>query len=306
MSVFRIFLPAFLIVASSVAAADTLKVQKVVDDVYAIVGELGNRTPENLGNNATFGLVVTSEGLVLIDSGGTYDGAKALAAAIKTVSDKPVIKVINTGGQDHRWMGNGYFKSQGATVYASEAAVADQKARAKDQFFMLGSLVSDEAVKRTEPVHATETFAEALDFTVGDTQFELRHVGAAHTPGDTFVWLPQKSVMFTGDIVYIERMLGVIDYSSSKSWVHVFDEMATRKPQHLVPGHGEPTTLEHARKDTYDYLVFLREAVASFVDDGGDMSEIGKIDQSRFDYLLNYDILSGRNAQRVFTELEWE
>ncbi len=30
-----------------------LKLQEVTEDVYAIVGELGNRTAANLGNNAT-------------------------------------------------------------------------------------------------------------------------------------------------------------------------------------------------------------------------------------------------------------
>ena len=52
-------------------ASSVLQLQQVDDNVYAIVGPLANRTPENLGNNATFGFVVTSEGVVLIDSGGT-------------------------------------------------------------------------------------------------------------------------------------------------------------------------------------------------------------------------------------------
>lgn len=57
------FLLLFFTTSQSFAGA-SLKLQKVVVDVYAIVGELGNRTSENLGNNATFGLVITSEGAV--------------------------------------------------------------------------------------------------------------------------------------------------------------------------------------------------------------------------------------------------
>ena len=86
-------------------ADETLKLQKVMTDVYAIVGELGNRTAKNLGNNATFGFVVTTDGVVLIDSGGTSQGARQIDLLIKSVTDKPVVKVINTGGQDHRWAG---------------------------------------------------------------------------------------------------------------------------------------------------------------------------------------------------------
>ncbi len=55
-----------------------------------------------------------------------------------------------------------------------------------------------------------------------------------------------------------------------------------------------------------DYLVFLREAVQAFMDQGRGMEEIGGIDQARFGYLENFDALKGRNAQRVFEELEWE
>jgi hypothetical protein len=36
------------------------------------------------------------------------------------------------------------------------------------------------------------------------------------------------------------------------------------------------------------------------------MESVGQIDQSRFSYLENYDMLKGRNAQRVYAELEWE
>lgn len=287
-------------------AAGHLELQKETDDVYAVVGELGNRTHDNLGNNATFGFVVTNAGVVLIDSGGSYEGAKAIDAAIKTVTRKPVIKVINTGGQDHRWLGNEYFSRQGAEIIASEAAVADQKARATDELFMLGNLVGKDAVKSTNPVYANTTFKDTYRFSLGGIAFEIHHKGTAHTPGDSFVWLPQESIMFTGDIVFTERLLGVLEHSNSKSWIDVYLSMAAFQPEHVIPGHGHATNLSRAKSDTYDYLVDLRQAVSDFKDNGGDISEISKIDQSKYAHLPNYDTLSGRNAQQVFSELEWE
>ena len=297
---------AFTLSISQVWADKTLKLQKVKENIYAIVGELNNRTPDNLGNNATFGVVITKEGVVLIDSGATYNGAKAIHAMIKSITDKPIVKVINTGGQDHRWLGNGYFKQQGAKIIASEVAVADQKARLKDQFFMLGTLVGEKELISTEPVYAEKTFKTELKFKVGNTAFEIYHAGQAHTPGDSFVWLPQEDVMFTGDIVYIERILGVNDHSNSKSWLSTFEAMAAYKPKHIVPGHGNATDLALATKDTYDYIVNLRKTVSAFMEDEGDISEINKVDQSMFNYLFNYKSLSGRNAQQVFSEMEWE
>ncbi|MBF0264935.1 MAG: MBL fold metallo-hydrolase [Gammaproteobacteria bacterium] len=283
-----------------------LKVQKVTANVYAIIGELGNRSPENHGNNATFGFIVTEQGIVLIDSGATLDGAKAIHKAIKSVSDKAIVKVINSGGQDHRWLGNDYFKKLGAEIIASKDAVKDQKNRLKDQFFRLASLMSDKAISSTIPVYADTVFEKQYQFTLGKTVFEIYHHGHAHTPGDSYIWLPQHSVMFSGDIVYVERLLGVNDHSNSKSWIDVFESMAKFTPKYLIPGHGSPTDLEHAKKDSYNYLLDLRAAVTDFMDNGGDMSEINKVDMSKYKYLLNYDTLSGRNAQRVYAELEWE
>lgn len=295
-----------LLLAGQSAANDTLKVQEVTENVYAIVGELTNRTPDNLGNNATFGVVVTEAGVVLIDSGGTQGGGEAIAGMIKTITEQPVVKVINSGGQDHRWLGNAYFKAQGAEIIASEAAVKDQKARTQDQLFILGNLVGEAAVKATRPVYAETTFASELDFELGGVSFEIRHAGQAHTPGDSFVWLPQQKVMFSGDIVYVERMLGVREHSHSQSWIEVYEAMAAYKPEHLVPGHGPATDMQQADKDTYGYLVFLREAVTEFMDGGGEIADIGQVDQSEYEYLSNFETLAGSNAQQVFTELEWE
>jgi len=287
-------------------AEGKLELEKVTADVYAIVGELGNRTADNLGNNATFGFVITSEGVVLIDSGGTYRGAQKIGQLIKSVTNKPVVMVINTGGQDHRWLGNGYFKNQGAQIIASAAAVKDQQARTQDQFILLSNLVGEKIAKETDPVYAERTFDEHFEFGLGGTIFKLSHSGQAHTPGDSFVWLPQQKVMFTGDIVYVERMLGIGPQSNSKSWIEVFQTMAAFKPRYLIPGHGHATDLARAKKDTYDYLVFLRRSVADFMENGGDMSAISSVNQTKFSYLLNYQEIAGRNAQKVFTEMEWE
>lgn len=287
-------------------AADALELTPVTDDIYAIVGSLENRTKENLGNNATFGFVVTSEGVVLIDSGGTYKGAMKIHEVIKRVTDKPVVAVINTGGQDHRWLGNGYFKNRGAKLIASKQAVEDQKARNRDQFFILGNLVGVQGLEGTDPVYADTLFDKDMRFTVGEVVFEVHHAGPAHTPGDSFVWLPQQKVMFAGDIVFTERMLGILEYSNSKSWLNAYQAMASYEPKYLIPGHGHPCDLNKANADTRDYLLFLRQAVADFMENGGDISEIRKIDQSRFKYLVNFDLLAGRNAQKVYSELEWE
>jgi glyoxylase-like metal-dependent hydrolase (beta-lactamase superfamily II) len=300
---------ALMLFAGLVSAADQdtgLRLQQVGERIYAIVGPFGNRSPENLGNNATFGFVVTDAGVVLVDSGGSAQGAEAIDKLIKQVTEQPVKIVVNTGGQDHRWLGNGYFKQRGARVIASAAAVEDQRTRLDEQLFRLQNLVGVEVLAGTEPVYADETFDQSMSFSLGETRFELRQVGPAHTPGDSLVWLPDERVLFSGDVVYVGRMLSVRPYSDSAHWLEAFGTMASLEPVTVVPGHGPATDLARARADTRDYLAFLRESVGAFMEAGGDITQIGTLDQSRFDYLEDYESLKGRNAQQVFQELEWE
>jgi len=287
------------------ATAKALEVQLVTEGVWAIVGEKEQRSPENLANNATFGLVVTDEGAVLIDPGGSWKGAEALHAVIGSVTAQPVVYVINTGGQDHRWLGNGYWQAQGATVIASQAAVVDQRNRASIQLTVLSQLIGD-ALEATEPVYANLTFAETYTLELGGLNIEIVHPGAAHTPGDSFVWIPDRDVVFTGDIVYVERILGVGDKSSIADWPAAFKAIEATGADHVVPGHGHTTTMERARADTYDYLVNLRAQIGSLIDEGGGIIEAPQVDQSTFSYLEQFDSLAGRNAQTAFQQMEWE
>lgn len=295
-----------IFIALAQPSAAELKPVMVTKNIYALVGSLGNRTADNLGNNATFGAIVTEAGVVLIDAGGTYNGAAKINAGIQKITDKPVILVINSGGQDHRWLGNGYWAERGAQIIASETAVEDHQDRQSIQFTMLATLVGDLGLTGTEAHYATETFEDRLDLTIGGTKIEIHASGGAHTPGDSFVWLPEASVVFTGDIVYTERALGILPFSDSQNWISAFEAIAKLDADHVIPGHGNPTDMLTAKADTYDYIVNLRQKMAQHIEAGGDIIDAVHVDQSPFAYLHNYDILSGRNAQAVFEAMEWE
>ena len=287
------------------ATAQDLEIQPVTDGVWAIVGEKQQRSPENLANNATFGLIATEDGAVLVDPGGSWKGAEALHAAIRTVTDQPVKYVVNTGGQDHRWLGNGYWQAQGAVVIASEDAVADHQNRGSIQMTGLAQFLGAE-LEGTEPAYASVTFDDTYTLDLGGMTFEIVHPGAAHTPGDSFVWVPQRGTVFTGDIVYVERILGVGEQSSIAEWPETFKAMEATGATHLVPGHGHATTLDQARADTYDYLMNLRGKIGALLDEGGDIMDAPAVDQSAFSYLEQFDSLAGRNAQTAYQQMEWE
>ena len=112
-------------------AAPVLEPVKVADGLYALVGPLGQRDAANAGDNATFGAIVTPEGVILIDSGAGDAGAELISRALRSVTDKPVRWVINTGSQDHRWLGNAWFAARGARIIALQTTVKVEQAQAE-------------------------------------------------------------------------------------------------------------------------------------------------------------------------------
>ncbi len=292
-------------ISTPVMAEYALDIQKVSPNVYALVGELAQRSPENYGNNSTHGVIISDESVILVDPGGSYLGAQQIDKAIKSLTDKPVTHVINSGGQDHRWLGNGYFKQQGAHIITSSAALEDHHARADNLLSRLGQLIGDK-LEGTVPVYADETFESEKKLQVGDIELEIYHAGAAHTLGDSFVWFPEQKIMFSGDIVYVERALGTGPARNVKSWIEVFEKMAAYQPEIVVPGHGHAVDLEIAHKDTYDYLVYLVKNISQMLDDGVELLDAVELEQSQFSYLEVFDEISRKNAQAVYEQLEFD
>lgn len=301
----KTLVPALLCLVPAVCDAGELSIQAVAPGIWAIEGPSEQRDSVNLGNNATFGLIETEDGAVVVDPGGTWKGAAMLHDVVRGLTEQPVVYVIDTGGQDHRWLGNGYWQALGATVIASEDAVADQAARASLQMTMLSQLVGA-GLEGTEPSFADVTFADSYTLDLGGRQIEVRHPGPAHTPGDSFVWMPAESVVFTGDIVFVGRLLGVLDVSDSAGWLESFAAVEALEPAHVVPGHGPATTLDRPRAETRDYLAALRDVIGRHIEAGGDIIGSVEVDQSAFADLDQFDALAGRNAQAVFEQMEWE
>jgi glyoxylase-like metal-dependent hydrolase (beta-lactamase superfamily II) len=289
------------------AQAQDVRFERVAEGVYAHLGDLGGRTAANQGLNANIGLVLTPGGAVLIDSGATVRSARRIHEAVQKVTTQPVKWVINTGGQDHRWLGNGYFKAQGAQVIAHALGATDMRNRSNDHLEALRASLGDgvEGTVPTLPDRWIKSADEHLD--VGGVTFEFKHRGGAHTPGDMLVWLPKERVLFSGDVVYVDRLLGVIPVSRTLTWLATFAEIEHLTPAHIVPGHGRVTDLATARADTRDYLMALRSHMKKAVDDGIDISAAVKAFDARpWLRLLNAAELMPGNASRTYLELERE
>lgn len=298
---------AILVLWTFAAAAVEVRFEPVAENVYAHLGDIGARSVANEGLNANLGLVVTPAGAVLIDSGATWRSARDIQAAARRVTSQPIRWVINTGGQDHRWLGNGYFQAQGAELIAHAAAVPDMRSRGGDQLSALRSLLGAVA-NDTVPVLPTR-LVEGPDarLNLGGTVFELRHRGGGHTPGDMMVWLPQSQVVFAGDIVYVDRLLAVLPVSSTRAWLDAFAALEQLASKRIVPGHGRLTDLATAQAQTRAYLQALRAHMKRAVEQGIDVSDAVKsFNLAPFRHLLNATELNPGNASRTYLEVERE
>ncbi len=299
--------PLFFILALGANAANAFepRAELVVDNVYALVGPLGQRSAENDGLNANFGFIVTPKGVILIDSGASLLGAKKIEAAIAKVTKQPVRWVVNTGSQDHRWLGNDYFAGKGAEVIAMSRTAATQAEYAAQHMEGLTRFLG-ERMQGTKPLPAPKTLAgDSATLERGGETLQLTYTDT-HFPGDAWVWLPKQRVVFSGDLVYVDRLLGVLPWSSVKNGQQAFKALAALKPARIVPGHGRVCDLAQAQRETGDYYDFLANQVGAAAREMEPLSATldRYADLPAFRHLDNYEGLHRANMNRAFTEFE--
>jgi glyoxylase-like metal-dependent hydrolase (beta-lactamase superfamily II) len=305
-SLTSLFAVLWLLLGAPAVRAFELTPTVAAPGVYALIGPTGPRTAQNDALNCNIGFVVTEQGVVLIDSGASRMGAERIARAGGSVTDQPIRWVINTGSQDHRWLGSGYFAEQGAKVIALQRTVETQKGYA-DQHLANLRRVLGERLAGTEPVSAAAPLAgDHARLNLGGVDLELIFLGDAHFPGDAVLWLLQQRVLFTGDLVYTDRLLGVLSSSQVRSWRAAFERMKTLKPKVIVPGHGSVGDLAKTQHDTGDYLEWLIDHVDAAQADWEPLDEVVErlADAPLFSHLANFHTLHRANINRAYLEFE--
>ena len=298
-----------LVLLGTAVAADAfeLNATRVADHVYALVGPTGPRTAENYALNANLGFVVTPAGVILVDSGATAQAGPLIERAVRKVTEEPVRWVINTGSQDHRWLGNGYFAQRGAEVIALARTVRTQREYAAQELDGLRNTLQTR-LDGTRPTFAKQPLpGNRAALELGGVAVELHWFGDAHFPGDVVVWLPHSRVMFSGDLIFVDRMLGVLPSSPVLSWRKAFHmALATLQPTVIVPGHGAVCDAAKARRDTGDYLDWLVAQVAPAVErwDGLETTVARLGDEPRWRYLEHFDTLHRGNVNRTYVQIE--
>ena len=279
---------------------------EVIPHVFSAIGATAPPTFENAGHNNNLSFIVTGDGVVVVNSGASYLLAKALHDEIKAVTDEPVKLVINENGQGHAMLGNNYWIEQGVPILAHIDAAAEFEHSSGQSLNALKGYAKENA-EGTDPMGPTETFTDRRDITMGDFTIQVLHLGPAHSPGDTQVWLPDQSLMIAGDIAFHERMPPIFQGTCTLCWIETWDGPLTDlSPTYIIPGHGHPTNFAQVTRYTRDYLVYLREKIAEHLEAGGDLADAYYVDQSPYAHLDTFEELATKNAGVVFAEMEFE
>ena len=278
---------------------------EVIPGVWSSIGATAPPAYENSGHNNNLSFIVTDQGVVVINAGACFKLAEALHTEIRKITDQPVKFVILENGQGHAALGSNYWRQQGVPIIAHVDAAREIEDGAFALMERMKSYNKDKA-DGTEVVVPDITFDEKHIIELGGVRIEALYLGPGHSPGDIQVWLPQSRLAISGDMAFHKRLLPILDHTDTVAWLETLDKFAALEPDLIIPGHGGPTNLAEVTKYTKDYLVYLRAKVGELIDDGGTLKDAYKIDQSPFAHLDTFKELAGRNAGRVFEQMEFE
>lgn len=294
------------LVLSGVAAAGEVSITRVAANVYSAIGETQPPSYENRGHNNNLSFIITSEGVVVVNGGDNYLLAKDLHAQIRELTDLPVKFVINENGQGHAFLGNAYWAEEGVPIIAHRLAVEEIRQHGEASLRSMRERNRERALGTVVVIPDHVMDEDAMTLQLGDVQIEVIRFGAAHSPGDISVWLPQQKLLIAGDIAFHQRLLGIFPDTDVASWLASFDRMAELQADIVVPGHGGPTTMAEITGYTRDYLQYLTDEIEKILEEDGDLADAYAIDQSAYSHLDTFDELAGKNAGRLFQTMEME
>jgi cyclase len=268
-------------------------VQEVDDGVFAYIQPDGTWWINNTG------FLVGQRGVVSIDTCSTVRRTSAYLAAIRKITEQPVRTVVNTHHHGDHTFGN--FLFAGATIVGHEGTrtgVFEWGEPKSAPFFTeidWGEIV-------LEPPFLTYT--DSVTVWVDDVRVDVRHVGTpAHTTNDSIVWLPDRKVLFCGDLLFNGGTPFLLQGSVAGA-IEVLDEVL--KPigaTTIVPGHGAvggPELID----PVLGYLRFVQASARAGRDAGlSPLDTARELDLGEYAELLDAERIVG-NLHRAYSELD--
>ncbi len=193
----------------------------------------------------------------------------------------------------------------------------EEKAAAKEQLIVT-ELTGEFLNSSPAPTFPTRTFTGKMTLDCGDTTLELFQAGGTHTPSDIFILVPQKGILFTGDMMadkwltntpgclatFAIRTGTAADYPVLvKHWQELLGRQA--EIRHYIPGHWNGELSQSGFKERFDYLVAMLGDVKALVKSGGDYGQFAAANtlKARFPALVNAPGLTEQGQQMSIAHL---
>lgn len=239
-----------------------LRSESLGEGVYLIASSnLGD--PNNL-------LVVGPGRLLLVD--GTFgEATEALLREVRRASASPVRDVVLTHWHPDHTQANAVLRSQGAMVWAHEAAQRRMRAGNPIEYFGL------EIPPYPAEALADRTLDGPRTFRLGEEEVRVIPLGPAHTDGDVLIHLPRANVIHLGDL-QLGGIYPFVELSSGgqvDGLIRALDQALALADEStvIVPGHGPVG----GRADLVAYRALLAtvwERVRTSVADGKSLEEV--------------------------------
>ncbi len=231
--------------AQTPAAPKVIDLVKLKDNLYVLASSVpGNPATFSGGNVSVF---ITDTGVTLVDSKLAGWG-QAMLDKIKTVTNRPVTRIINTHTHgDHT--GNDSFFGPNVEIVAHENTKAN--------------MTRMDAFKGEKVIYLPKkVYQDKMTLDSGKDQIDLYYFGPGHTNGDTWVVFPTLRVLQTGDMV-AWKDAPLCDRNNGGSCVAFPKTLAAvvggvKNVDTVISGHMGMITM----KDIQEYQRYMTDLVA--------------------------------------------
>ncbi|TXS39170.1 MBL fold metallo-hydrolase [Streptomyces sp. OR43] len=275
--------------APSLAPAEPT-LREIADGVYAFEQPPGGWCLNNAG------LITGGGRAVLVDTAATERRARRLQAEVERIAPGGPDVVVNTHFHGDHVFGNSLFSPR-AVIVAHEGTRSDMA----EAGLGLRGLWPDVAWGDLELVVPDLTFRDSLVLRAGDLTVELIQVGPAHTADDVVAWIPERRVLFTGDVAW-SGVTPFVLMGSVRGSLHALERLRRLGPLTVVAGHGRvggPEVLDATETYLRRLDRLAREGIAAGVPA---LEAARSADPEEFGAMIDSERLVG-NLHRAYAEL---
>jgi cyclase len=239
---------------------------KIKDGIYAFA-------PDQTTTTCSF--VVTEIGVLMVDSCNSPLDSRRMLAAIKKVTDKPILFLVDTETHgDHT--GNHFIFSPPALIINAEGAGAGMRKeynpKRADNLAMKSAELR-EAVKGEKLIVPHIEYKERMTIHLGERTFELIYLKNVHSVADTAVWMPKERVLFAASAAVVRGLQNLRPSVEIADVLASYKLMKALNPEIVITGHGPPTTTKVF--DEYEqFFTLLLKRVGEMTAQGRSLAEI--------------------------------